>query len=293
MHVLFEPGFFSNPQVQHALLIGGVVAAVSAMVGVFAVIRGDSFAGHAFTEASATGGSGATLVGVNPILGFVLGAVAAAGALETIGAHRARHRDLATGVVLGASIGAASLFLYLDTSRTGAAGAPQQILFGSIFTTTTSTVRIVMVIGACCVGLLALVHRPLLLSTVDPDIAAARGVPVRAVGLAFLVALALAVGLSSIATGAILSTALLIGPAALALRFTKRMWTAITVALGTGVAATWIGVLLAYDSADWMAGNGLPVSFLIVATIFVAYLAAVLAGHRFNRSSTAAHGQER
>ena len=100
-------------------------------------------------------------------------------------------------------------------------------------------------------GITAVVYRPLLLVSVSSDVAAARGVPVRLVGLLFMVALAVSVGLSSLAIGAILSTALLIGPAATALRLTKRLgWTMLVAGL-VGVGGTWLGILLAYDSVYW------------------------------------------
>ncbi|MBO0730006.1 MAG: metal ABC transporter permease [Acidimicrobiaceae bacterium] len=279
MRWLFEPGFFASHEVHTALAIGAVVAVVSAVVGVFTVIRGQSFAGHALTDASATGGSGTFLIGVSPLLGFVVGAIAGAGAMEAIGVRHVRGRDLATGIVLGASIGLASLFLYLTTSTTATTGAPQQILFGSIFVTTGSTVPLVASLGAVSLALVALVYRPLLLSSVSTDIAAARGVPTRLVGLGYMLALALAVGLSSLAIGAILSTALLIGPSATALRLTKRMGRALVTAAAVGVALTWLGVLLSYDSGDWGSGHdALPVSFFIVALVFAAYLASGLRG---------------
>jgi zinc/manganese transport system permease protein len=107
--------------------------------------------------------------------------------------------------------------------------------------------------------------------------AAARGVPVRIVGLLYMLALALAVGLSSLAIGAILSTALLIGPAAVALRLTKRIGRAIVAACLTGVGSVALGVLLAYDSYDWNSRHAAwPVSFFIVVLIFFAYLATEL-----------------
>ena len=130
-------------------------------------------------------------------------------------------------------------------------------------------------------GAIAVIWRPLLLATASPDIAAARGVPVRLVGLVYMSALAVAVGLSSLTIGAILSTALLIGPAATALRLTRRMSSALLLAAMTGVAATWLGILLAYDSYYWGAAHqGLPVSFFIVAVIFAAYLLTGLPGRR-------------
>jgi zinc/manganese transport system permease protein len=272
---LVEPGFFTSPQVHTALVIGGVTAVVSAIVGVFTVMRGQSFAGHALTDISAAGGSGALLVGVNPLAGFIVGSLAGAGAMEAVGVRHVRGRDLATGIVLGASIGVASLFLYLTTSTTATTGATQQILFGSIFVTTSSTVPIVAVFSVISLGLIATVYRPLLLTTVSGDLAAAKGVPVRFIGIAYMAALALAVGLSSLAIGAILSTALLIGPSATALRLTKRMSRSLVVSAAIGLATTWLGVLLAYDSGDWASGHdSLPVSFCVVGLILVAYLAS-------------------
>jgi zinc/manganese transport system permease protein len=280
---LFEPGFFSSPQVHSALVIGGVAAVVCAVVGVFTVMRGHAFAGHALTDASATGGAGAVLVGVNPLAGFVLGSLVGAGAMEAVGVRHVRGRDLATGVVLGASIGLASLFLYLTTTTTATTGSAQQVLFGSIFVTASSTVPVVALFSVVSMGIVAAVYRPLLLTSVDPDIAAARGVPVRLVALAYMAALALAVGLSSLAIGAILSTALLIGPAASGLRLATRVGRALLVSSAIGLGATWLGILLAYDSADWGAGHDtLPASFCVVGLVVVAYVAS---GVVFRRGS--------
>jgi zinc/manganese transport system permease protein len=276
---VFEPGFFGSPQVHVAVIIGGIVAIVSAVVGVFTVMRGQSFAGHSLGDVSAAGGSGALLIGLNPVAGFVGLGVVGAAIMEMIGVQRLRGRDLATGVVLGAAIGLSALFLYLTATTGATTGATQQVLFGSIFTTTSGTIPVVAVLGAASLAGVALIYRPLLLTTVSPDVAAARGVPVRLVGLLYMLALAVSVGLSSLAIGAILSTALLIGPAATALRLTKRLGAALGAACLIGVLATWLGVLLAYDSYYWGSSRlALPVSFFVVAVIFVTYLVSGLAG---------------
>jgi zinc/manganese transport system permease protein len=202
--------------------------------------------------------------------------------------QRVRGRDLATGIVLGASIGLAALFLYLDTTTRATTGATQQILFGSIFTLDPGEVPIVVAFSVISLVALAVIYRPLLLATMSPDIAAARGVRLRPVGLAFMLALAVSVGLSSLAIGSILSTALLIGPAAAALRLTKRIGAALITAVAIGVAATWVGVLLAYDSYYWGSShNGYPVSFFIVALTFLIYLASGLPARRAATSAPA------
>jgi zinc/manganese transport system permease protein len=172
--------------------------------------------------------------------------------MDLIGVQRVRGRDLATGIVLGASIGLAALFLYLDTTTRATTGATQQILFGSIFTIDPRRPRSSSPSASSASPSWPSSTGRLLLSSVSTDIAAARGVPVRLVGLLFMLALAVAVGLSSLAIGSILSTALLIGPAATALRLTKRIgWAMRRGACLIGVGATWLGVLLAYDSYYW------------------------------------------
>ncbi len=282
---VIEPGFVSSQPVHVALVIGAAAALVSAVVGVFTVLRGQSFAGHALTDVSAAGGAGAVLAGVSPLMGFVGSGVVGAGAMDLVGVQRVRGRDLATGIVLGASIGLAALFLYLDTTEGATTGATQQILFGSIFTVDPDTVPAVVLLGAISLGIMAVIFRPLLLATVDADLAAARGVPVRLVGLLFMVALAVSVGLSSLAIGAILSTALLVGPAATALRLTSRLGWTIVVACIIGVGTTWIGVLLAYDSFDWgRSHQAVPVSFMVVALNLLIYLASGLRPRRSRRS---------
>jgi zinc/manganese transport system permease protein len=275
---VFEPGFFSSAPIHVALVIGGVVAVVSAVTGIFTVMRGQSFGGHALGDVAAAGGSGALLAGLNPLLGFVGFSIAGAGVMDMIGIRRVRGRDLATGIVLGAAIGLSALFLYLTAVAGATTGAPAQILFGSIFTVDSSLIPVVVILSVIALAAIAVSWRPLLLTTVNTDMAAARGIPVRLTGLLFMLALAVSVGLSSLAVGAVLSTALLIGPAAVALRLVKAPGWAAAAACLIGVASTWLGVLLSYDSYYWFADHqGLPVSFFIVAVIFVGYLLSGLA----------------
>lgn len=274
---VFEASFFSNDAVQVALIIGAVVSVVSALVGTFTVIRGQSFAGHSLADIGSAGGSAAFLVGVPTFYEFVACNVAAAAVMELIGIRRPRGRDLATGIVLGAALGLAALFLYLDTTASSTTGATNSILFGSLFTVDPSIVPVVSLFGIAVVAVIAALFRPLLLTAVSYDLAAVRGVPVRLVGAAYLLTLAVAVSLSAVTIGAILSTALLIGPAATSLRVTARTGPALIVAAVLGLVATWAGILIAYDSADWDAsGQGLPVSFCIVCVVFALYLLAAL-----------------
>jgi zinc/manganese transport system permease protein len=283
MGAVFASGFFTSTPVRTALVVGAAVALVSAPLGVFTVIRGQSFAGEALGDIGTTGGFGTYLVGVGPLWGFVVINVAAAALMELIGVQRRRGRDLATGVVLGAGLGLAALFLYFDSTVHNATGAAETILFGSLFTVDSSTLPVIVAFAVIVLAVLTLLARPLLLASTSPELAAARGVPVRLVGFAYLLSLSLSVALCAITIGSILSTALLIGPAAAALRLARRPGRAVTLAAGLGVAATWLGVVLAYDSYDWTARHvPWPVSFFVVALVFVEYLLCGLVGGRRN-----------
>ncbi len=270
---VFAPGFFQSEAVHIALGVGTLVAIVTGTVGVFTVIRGQSFAGEAFGDIGTTGGSGAFLIGVGPLWGFVVGNLVAAAAMEAVGVQRTRGRDLAAGIVLGASIGLAALFLYLATTEQSTTGATVTILFGSAFAIASSTVPLILLLSVLVLGLILALYRPLMLATVSPEMAAARGIPVRLVGMLYLIALALAAALAAITIGSILGTALLVGPAASALRLTKRPLLAMLTAAGIGIGAMWLGILLAYDSFEWPpVGRGWPVSFFVVSIVFILYL---------------------
>jgi zinc/manganese transport system permease protein len=285
---VFAPGFFDSEAVRIAIGVGALVAIVTGVVGVFTVMRGQSFAGEALGDIGTTGGSGAFLLGVGPLWGFVAINVIAAAAMELIGIQRPRGRDLATGIVLGAGIGLAALFLYLDSTEHNTTGATQTILFGSVFAIPSSTVPLVALLSLLVLALMLTIYRPLLLSSVSAEMAAARGVPVRLLGACYLLALALATALAAITIGTILSTSLLVGPAASALRLTKRPLRAILAAAGIGVAVMWVGIVLAYDSYDWPpAGHGWPVSFFVVTLVFILYLLSGLGELRNRRRSTA------
>jgi zinc/manganese transport system permease protein len=282
-HALVEPGFFDNPAVETAIAIGAIVAVVSGMVGVFTVIRGHSFAGEALGDIGSAGGSAAYLIGISPLVGYIGMSVLGAGLISATHARTRRSRDIATGIVVGGAIGLAALFLYLDTTRSNTTGAPVTILFGSIFTVPGHTLGLVLALGLAALLALFALYRMLLLTSLHPDLATARGISVRLVGIAYLGLLAVAVSLAAITIGTILSTALLIGPPAAALRLTHQPGRATVIAAVIGVACTWLGILLSYDSAYWPGQHGWPASFLIVTVILVAYLLARLFGRDVRR----------
>ncbi|HEY5229707.1 MAG TPA: metal ABC transporter permease [Galbitalea sp.] len=271
-------GFFASGPVQLALIVGTLVAAVSGLVGVFTVVRRQSFAGHALADLGAVGGSAAFLLGIPQLLGFVGAGILAAALMELVGIKRVQGRDVATGIVFGLGLGLTALFLYLDTQHAGTSNAAISVLFGSLFVIDSSILPLVVALSALASLIVVVLYRWLLVDSLSQDLAAVRRIPVRLTGILFLVALALAVELSALTIGAVLSTALLIAPAASALRLTNRVGIAILVSISIGVGSTWLGILVSYLSYGWLAGaHSWPVSFCIVAVAFVAYLLSGLA----------------
>lgn len=273
---IFPPGFFANTPVLTAIIVGGGAAVVSAVVGVFTVMRGQSFAGHALADVSSAGGSASFLLGVSPLWGFTGMAMIAAAALGFADMRDVRERDLLTGIVLGAGLGLAALFLYFDITSKSTTGAAITILFGSMFSIPMSIVPLTLIVGVGAITAIAAIYRPLLVSSLSPELARAQGIPLRLIGLAHVLALSWAVALSAMTVGAILSTALLIGPAATGLRLADRPGSAVILSVAIGLAATWGGILLAYDSFYWTAGQGWPVSFFIATLVLLFYIMSLL-----------------
>lgn len=274
LDAVFAPGLFASAPVRTAAIVGGCAAAVCGVAGVFTVMRGQSFAGHALADVSSAGGAASFLLGINPLLGFMLMGVLGAVGLELARAEQARERDLATGAVFSAGLGLTALLLYLDVTTHSTTGAAITVMFGSVFAISPAIVPLALAVGASTLLVLGALYRPLLLTAIDTRLAAARGVPVRLVGGLHLTVLALAVSLSAMTVGAILSTALLVGPAALALRFGRHPGAAVVLAAAIGVVVTLAGIVVAYDSENWT-GRSWPVSFCIVLVLFVSYLASM------------------
>jgi zinc/manganese transport system permease protein len=149
---------------------------VSGIVGVFTVMRGQSFAGHALTDVATTGGSGAFFFNFSPLVGFLGAGVLGAGAMDLVGWNACAVEISRRESCSDSRPGLAALFLYLDATKNATTGVSQQILFGSIFTLDSSTIP--LVIGYerdHARRLSSLIYRPLLLSSISPDLAAARG----------------------------------------------------------------------------------------------------------------------
>ncbi len=245
--------FLTNQPVQTALIIGGGAAIVSAIIGIFTIIRGQTFAGHALADVSSTGGAAAFLFGLSPLFGFLGMAV------------------------LSAALGLTALLLNLDITTKNTSGATISVMFGAMFAIPPSLITPVLAIGAAALIITAAIYRPLMLCSLSPELAQTAGIPTRLISLLHLLVLSLAVTLSAMTIGAILSTALLIGPAAISLRLAHSPALALLLAATIGLLCTTAGIYLSYESYSWTPGHTWPVSFFIVTLIFATYILATFA----------------
>ena len=200
----------AQPFAQHALLAAALVAISCGLIGPFVVTRGMSFAVHGTAELAFTGAAAGLLIAGNPVAGALAGSLVVAALIATLGA-RPRERDSAIGAILAFGMGIGILLLgYYQ----GFATAATNILFGNIFGVSGSQLLILIVIGLVVVVVMAIWYRPLLFASIDPEAAEARGVPVRRLGLIFLVVLALTVTGAAQVVGTLLVLSLAITPAA-------------------------------------------------------------------------------
>ena len=251
----------------HAFQAGTVVAIVAGVIGYFVVLRGTSFAAHALSHIGFAGATGAVVLGVSPVLGLLVFTV---GSGVTIGAlgSRIRGRDVTIGIVLAWTLGLGVLFISLST---GYATEAYALLFGEILGIGERDVVIVVAAAIPTLVALAVLYRPLLFSSVDESLAAARGVPVTPLSIAFMAVLALAVTEAVQVVGVLLIFALIVTPAAIAMRWTHRPAAAIAISAALALLFTWSGLTVAFYSPH-------PVSFFITSMAFGTYLVVRLVG---------------
>ncbi len=269
-------GFLQNGPVQAALVLSCAAALLCGALGLFTVLRGQAFAGHALADVSSAGGAGSLLLGVSPLLGFLLFGVAGVAGLKILQPHREAAWDEAAGILLGAGLGGTALLLHFCLTARGAAGAAQAVMFGAMFSTPPGAAVWACLLAVGCLLVLGCIARPLLLASLDQELAQVSGIRADALGLVFLLLLALGVTLAAMTVGAILATALLIGPAAAGVRLARGPLAAALVSMALGLAACWGGIGLAYASYGWTPGRTWPVSFFIVALLLVFYAASGL-----------------
>ncbi len=258
---MFEYAFMIN-----AFAASGVVALVAGLVGYFLVMREQTFAGHALSHVGFTGATGAVLLGIAPLWGLVGFTLFAGVGMGMLGGRLA-GRDVAIGVVLSLSLGFGLLFLHFYTAYATQATA---LLFGNVLGVDRPTLAILVALGAVCLAALAFILRPLVFATLQPELAEAKGVSLRRVGVVFLAVVALATAACAQIVGVLLVFTLMVGPAAAAQNLTGRLGRGLALAALLALLQAWLGLTLAYYT-NW------PTSFWITALSAAVYGISVLA----------------
>jgi len=249
------------PFMQHALLAGSLTALGATLVGFFLINRGMTFACHALPNIGFAGAAGAVLLGFEPVLGLFAFILIAALVFAFLGGEH-RERDIGIGVVMSLALGLGVFFL---ASYSGYAQRVYAILFGSILGISAKQVLASAILTLITLAAMTILFRPLLFYTVDPEQAAARGLPIAFLNVVFMVLVAVTVTTSVQVTGALLVFALMVAPPAIAMRLSRRPGAIVALALVLGQIIVIMSILMAGMSASW------PVSFFVAALSFLGY----------------------
>lgn len=271
----------SQPFMQHALLAGTSVAVLAGLVGYFVVLRSQVFAGDALSHVAYTGALAALAVGADLRLGLFAATIVVAVLLGALGG-----RGVADDVVIGTTfswvlgIGVLCLSIVTTHRAEGNSTASATVLFGSVFGISAGDARTAAIVAVGLIVVLGLLARPLLFASLDPSVAAARGVPVRLLGPAFLAVVGATAAEATQVVGALLLFGLLAAPAATAQRLATRPWHALALSAGLAAASTWTGLTIAY------AAPTLPPSFAILAVATGLYVATLVVTSAPGRART-------
>jgi len=258
---MFDYDFMRN-----AFAAAGIAAVLAGAVGFFLVLRGQTFAGHALSHVGFTGATGAALFGVSPLAGLV-GFTLVAGVGMGFFGEKLAERDVAIGMVLSLALGLGLLFLHFYTSAATQATA---LLFGNVLGVDESALATLAILALVSLAALAFIARPLIFASLQSELTEASGVPLRAVSVAFLAVVAVAVAECAQIVGVLLVFTLMVGPAAAAANFSRRLGRAIALSAALALAQAWGGLTLAFYT-DW------PTGFWIVALSGVVYFVSLAA----------------
>ena len=269
--VLAVGDMLSQPFMRNAFIAGTAIALASGLAGYFLVMRSQVFTADALSHVTFTGALAALAFGVDVRIGLFASVIAVALLLSALG-RGGRADDVVVGSVFVWILGLGVLFLSLFTASRAASNSTGGVaaLFGSIFGLDDSAVRTAVLVGALATAGLVAIARPLLFATLDEAVALAQGVPVRAIGVAFLVVVGLTAAEAAQAVGALLLLGLMATPAATALRLTTRPYRAFALSGVLAVAGMWIGLVASYRVPK------IPPSFSIVAALTAVYAGAVV-----------------
>lgn len=252
----------------NALLAGSVVALTAGIVGWIMVVRREAFAGHTLSVMAFPGAAAAALLGVPAAYGYFLFCGAGAAAIGSLSGGRRSWSEQSAGIGTVQALALAVGFVFVSLYG-GVLGDLENLLFGNLFGIADGQVIVLIAVAAATLATLAVLGRPLLFASIDPDVAAARGVPVRALSFAFVLLLGLAVAATSQITGVLLVFALLVAPAASAQAVTTRPLASLLLTVVLGLLVVWVGLGIAYFSIY-------PAGFFISAVAFAIYVLARL-----------------
>jgi zinc/manganese transport system permease protein len=275
---------FAHEFMRNALLAGTFVGLASGLVGYFVVLRAQVFAGDALSHVAFTGALAAAVFGLDIRVGLFAATIVGGVLLGALG-DRARADDVVIGSAFAWTLGLGVLFLSIFTTKSSAGNgtAGVRVLFGSIFGLSTPDVRISVALAVLASVVLLAIARPLLFASLDTAVAAAQGVPVRALGLGFLALLGLVAAQASQAVGALLLLGLLAAPAGAAHRLTTNPFRGLVLSAALAVGSVWIGLTLAYEFPT------LPPSSMIIAAAVGIYVLAFAATFSRGRGLLRAH----
>ena len=257
---------FRQEYLQNAFLAGSIVALACGVIGYFVVLRSLAFASESLSHIGFAGATGAFLFGIGSLTGSCILTVLAALGIGALG-ERARGRDVETGMVLTFALGLGVLFLGLYASGNHS-NATVAVLFGSILSVTRQAVVQTCVLCLGVLAILAVIFRPLMFASIDPELAEARGVPVRPLSVLILLLLAVTVAAAIQVVGALLVFALLLAPAATAQLWSHRPLAIVALSAALSLVFTWSALLLSIANL----GGYLPVSFYLSVLAALAYL---------------------
>lgn len=248
-------------------MIGGVLVAIAAgILGYFVIVRQHAFAAHALAHIGFPGATGAVLIGIPVTAGLAVFTIGGALAISLLG-KRLAEREIATGTILALATGIGVLFNSMTTKN---ANSVTNVLFGNLLAISTDQLWTFGLFTLGLAAVLAVVARPLVFASVNPDVAEAKGIPVRLLGVVFMIALALVITMAVQVVGTLLLFGLVVTPAAAALAISARPATVALLSTAFGVISVLLGLVIS-------AMFNLPPSFVIVALSFLIWLAAIVA----------------
>lgn len=246
---------------RHAFEAGSIVAIVAGVVGYFVVMRRSSFAAHALSHVGFAGAAGAVLIGLNPLTGLITFTSLGGLTMAALG-RKASTRDVQIGTVLAFMLGLGVLFINLYK---GYATEAYSLLFGEILGISAVDVIVTLAVGILILLVVGLLYRKLLFTSLDEEIADARGISMLAMSIVFMLLLAIATSIAVQVVGVLLIFALMVTPAAIAQRLARRPGQGIAISVIIALLATWFGLFISYYLPY-------PVSFFITSSVFVVYV---------------------